>query len=141
MSQLELKISQGCQEPYIEFHVDEVDLGTLLKESLGKAGSEDVLPWQGIDYSISDTVLGEDARTKGSKRAILFACNCGCYACGSVFVDVHVDDATITLYNFSTHWRGEWVVAALGPIYFDRGQFEVAVSRLQSRLQEWRPAS
>ncbi len=141
MSNLDLKISEGCQEPYVEFHVDGADLAIRIKEAFGEASFDEALPWYGVDYSTSDTVLGEEARTKGAEGAILFACGCGCYACSGVFADVHVTDTTITFSNFSTWWRGGRAVAALDPVVFDRGQFEEAVSRLHFMIESWRPPS
>ena len=140
IAHLDLKIREGCQELYIEFHADGADLGTRIEEALGEAGFDDVLPWYGGDYSISETVLGEEARTSGAaESAILLACGCGQYACGGVSADVHVTNATITLSKFSTWRQGEWIVAALDPVVFDRGQFEEAIHRLKSMIEEWRP--
>ena len=136
---LDLRIRAGCSEPYIEFHVDGHDLGARIRQSLGEAGFNEVLPWPGGDYSISETVLGEAIRSQGGKKAILLACGCGCSGCSSVHADVDVADDKITFSNFVTwHWGGP-VRSALDPITFDRGQFEGAVARLQTMLEEWRP--
>lgn len=115
MAQLELKIIEGCQEPYIEYYVDGVNLGARIEEALGAAGFDNCLPWYGSDYSIDDTVLGEKARTQGLQGAIILACGCGCYACSGVSADVYVTESTIIFCHFSTWRRGERIVAPLEP--------------------------
>jgi hypothetical protein len=136
---LELKIRENREEPYIEFHVDGQDLGAVLKAVFGEAGFDDVLPWNGGDYSIGETVLGEQVRKHGAASAILFACGCGYYACSVVTTDVSVAQETITFSKFATPWRGGLAVAPLGPIVFDRRQFEEAVTALERAVAAWRP--
>jgi hypothetical protein len=77
VSTLLLKIREGCEEPYVEFHVDGEDFGSRVRAALGEAGFDDVLPWYGGDYKIDETVLGEPVRRSGAEGAILFACGCG----------------------------------------------------------------
>ena len=127
MAHLELKLIEGAQEPYVAFLVDGDDLGTRIKAALGKDGFDDVLPWPGGDYSPSDTVLGEEVRTKGAY---------GCYGCSGVTADVQVAGSTITLCSFTTYPQ---IVAPLGPVGFDRRQYEEAVARLMAEIEAWRP--
>jgi hypothetical protein len=139
VSHLELKIRENREEPYVEFHVDGQDLGAALMVAFGEAGIDDVLPWNGGDYAIGETVLGEQVRKHGAANAILFACGCGYFACSVVTTDVSVDQETIAFSRFATPWRGGLAVAALGPIVFDRRQFEEAVAALKRDLAAWRP--
>lgn len=139
MAQLELKIIEGCQEPYIEYYVDGVNLGARIEEALGAAGFDNCLPWYGSDYSIDDTVLGEKARTQGLQGAIILACGCGCYACSGVSADVYVTESTIIFCHFSTWRRGERIVAPLEPVEFDRARFLKAVKSLHSMITSWQP--
>src|SRR3982750_4387556 len=136
MRKLQLKVREGCQEPYIEFYVDGQNLGTQLSDACGGRSIEDVLPWYGIDYKISDTVFGEGVRRDGASSAILFACGCCVSACGVVFVRVTVDRERITLSEFSTGG----VVVPLAPLIFDRHQFDDAVRSVQRELESWRPS-
>lgn len=139
MSVLRLKIREGCEEPYVEFHVDGEDLGKRIESALGHAGFDDVLPWYGGDFKIEDTVLGESARRYGAEGAIFLACGCGYYACSGVFADVVVSNDTVTLRSFRT-WRGEQtLIAPVEPVVFNRDQFEAAVSQLEREIASWRP--
>jgi hypothetical protein len=139
MSTLVLKIREGCEEPYVEFHVDGDDLGKRVKAALGEAGFDDVLPWHGGDYKIDETVLGEPARRNGAEGAILFACGCGYYGCSGVFANVVVADDTIMIRDISTFRGGQRVVAPVSPIVFDRQQFDDAVRQLKFQIELWRP--
>lgn len=141
MSTLQLKIREGCEEPYVEFHVDGEDLGARIMAAFGDEGFDDVLPWYGIDYRIEDTVLGGTAPRDGARKAIIFACGCGCSACSSVWADVTADDDTITLSNFSTWRHARDIVASIEPVSFDRHQFESAVANLRRDVAEWRPTA
>ena len=138
MSTLLLKISEGCEEPYVEFYVDGEDLGTV-EAALGEAGFDDVLPWYGGDYAIEDTVLGEAAQRNGAERAIIFACGCGFYTCSGVFAEVVISGDTLILSEFSTWRGGQKVVAPISPIVFDRRQYDDAVRRLHDEVKAWRP--
>jgi len=139
MSTLLLKIREGCEEPYVEFHVDGEDLGSRVTAALGEAGFDDVLPWYGGDYKIDETVLGERARQNGAEGAILFACGCGYSACSAVFANVDVVGDTLTLREFST-WRGaQKVIASMAPVVFDRAQYDDAVRQLEREVETWRP--
>jgi hypothetical protein len=139
VSTLVLKIREGCEDPYVEIHVDAEDLGARVKAALGEAGFEDVLPWYGGDYTIDDTVLGGPVRRCGGEGAILFACGCGQFACGAVFANVVVDGDTLTLREIYAWRGGARVVAALPPVVFNRGQFEDAVRGLERDVAMWRP--
>ena len=141
MACLELKIRAGCQEPYVEFFVDGIDLGARVRESFGTAGYDEVLPYHGVDYSLSETVLGEEVRSHGAKSAIILACGCGCgcSACSSVRVNVALSEKTITFSNFSTWSQGKPVESNLGAVVFDRMQFEEAISGLQAMIEAWQP--
>jgi hypothetical protein len=139
VSKLCLKICEGCQEPYVEFHVDGEDLGTRVKAAPGGAGFDDVLPWYGGDYQIDETVLGERARRDGAAGAILFACGCGYSACSAVFADVVVAGDTLTLREFSTWRGGRKVIASIAPVVFDRPQFDDAARQLEREVESWRP--
>lgn len=134
-----LKIRGECEEPYIDFYVDGEDLGRRVKAALGEAGFEDCLPWNGIDYDIEETVIGESACRIGANGAVLFACGCGCYACGGVSADMLVRGDTITLQNISTWRGGKNVIAPMNPITFDRQQYEIAVAKLRNDVAAWRP--
>jgi hypothetical protein len=138
VSYLELKIRENCEEPYVEFHVDGQDLGAVLMAAFGEAGFDDVLPWNGGDYAIAETVLGAQVRKNGAASAILFACGCGYYACSVVTTDVTVDQETIAFSRFATPSRGGLAVAPLEPIVFDRRQFEEAVAALERAVAAWR---
>jgi hypothetical protein len=140
MATLTLTILPNCQELYVQFYVDAENLGTRVKSSLGQFGFDDVLPWNGGDYSISETVLGESARTKGTDKAILFACGCGQYGCSAVFARVESNDSSIVFAEFFTYARGERLVAPVAPVTFDRKQFESAVRQLEKAIEGWSPA-
>jgi hypothetical protein len=139
IARLELKVRDGCDEPYVEVYVDGEDIDVRLSAALGHDRFDGSLPWYGIDYSIDETVFGEAARRDGAGAAILFACGCGCAMCSSVSVSVVVDDATITLSHFVVSWGREQSVAAVDPIVFDRRQFEEAVAGLPGLVAAWRP--
>jgi hypothetical protein len=139
MSTLLLKISEGCDEPYVEFHVDGSDLGARVRAALGEAGYDDVLPWYGGDYKVDQTVLGEPARRGGAQDAILFACGCGHYACSGVSANVVVIADTLTIRDISTRHRGQRVEASIPPIIFDRRQIDEAVQQLEREIAAWRP--
>jgi hypothetical protein len=139
MSTLSLRILPNCYELYVEFYVDAENLGTRVKTSLGQFGFDNVLPWYGGDYSISETVLGESARTKGADEAILFACGCGQYACSAVFARVKSSDESIMFSEFFTYARGDRVLAAIEPVTFDRKQFDDAILQLEEDIKVWSP--
>lgn len=139
MAHLDLRIREGCEEPYIEIYADAVNLGDQISESFGSEGWDDVLPWWGTDYQISETVLGQEVWASGMKGAIILACGCGCHSCSGVNVDVAVNDDTIVFSNFTTWRYGGSIRSSLEPITFDRKQYEDAVRLLHHRIQEWRP--
>ena len=140
MPRLELKLRDGCQEPYVEFYIDGQDLGPRVMAALGEAGFDDVLPWYGGDYTREEAVLGTEARVKGLHGAVLFACGCGYWACSGVVADVEVTDDTVTIQRIFT-WRGNQRVAAdLEPLVFDRVQFDEAVRALERDIAVWRPS-
>jgi hypothetical protein len=139
MPTLHLKIREGCEEPYIEFHVDGEDLGRRVSQSFGEASSDDVLPWFGGDYILEETVLGDAVRARGSDQALFLACGCGHSACSGVWARVTVAGETITLSHFSTWCRRGRVEAALEPVVFDRRQLEDAVAQLRRDIESWRP--
>ena len=139
MSTLRLKIREGCEEPYVEFHVDGEDLGSRIKASLGEVGFDDVLPWYGGDYKLDETVLGRPARCNGAEGAILFACGCGYFDCSGVFANVVVTDDTLTIRDIFTWRGGQKVVAPIEPVVFDRVQFDDAVRQLEREIENWRP--
>jgi hypothetical protein len=134
-----LKIRQGCDAPYVEFHVDGQDLGARVRAALGEAGFDYVLPWYGGDYRIEETVLGEQVRRNGAEDAILFACGCGHHACSGVCADVVISGDTLALREFSTWRGGQKVIAPLDPVVFDRRQFDDAVRQLEREVEAWRP--
>ena len=139
MSTLLLKIREGCEEPYVEFHVDGEDLGSRVKAALGDAGFDDVLPWYGGDYEVDDTVLGIPVRRSGAEGAILLACGCGYSACSGVFANVVVAGDTLTIRDIFTWRGGRKVVAPIAPLVFDRAQFDDAVRQLEREVETWRP--
>jgi hypothetical protein len=139
MSTFRLKIREGCEEPYVEFHVDGEDLGARIMAALGDEGFDDVLPWFGGDYRIDDTVLGYKALHDGTRNAIMLACGCGQSACSSVWADVTATPDTITFSNFSTWRHGREIVAPVEPVSFERNQFASAVAKLQRDVEDWRP--
>ena len=69
MSTLVLKIREGCEQPYVEFHVDGEDLGARIMAAFGDEGFDDVLPWSGGDYGIEDTVLADNAGRRACAAA------------------------------------------------------------------------
>jgi len=139
VSILVLKIREGCEEPYVEFHVDGEDLGARIMAAFGSEGFDDGLPWFGGDYGIEDTVLGGKALKDGARKTILLACGCGQSACSSVQADITVTANTITLSNFSTWRHGHEIFAAVDAVSFDRRQFESAIAQLRREVAEWRP--
>ena len=138
VANLDLQIPSDAREPYVVIRVDGVDLGGRIKEALGDAGFDNVLPAWGMDFSLDDTVFGAEMRSKGRAGAILLACSCGMSGCSEVTADVHVTDTTVTWSGFAT-WRQKRVVAALDPVVFDRSQFEKAVTKLLVEVGEWAP--
>jgi hypothetical protein len=56
-----------------------------------------------------------------------------------VTADVSIDRETIAFSNFATPSRERLAVAPLGPIVFDRCQFEEAVAALERAVAAWRP--
>jgi hypothetical protein len=137
LSTLHLKIREGCEEPYVEFHVDGQDLGRRVAEAFGEASfDDDVLPWRGY---IEKTVLGQKTRKEGAEHAILFVCGCGEPTCRAVFADVIVAGDTITLQNFSTWHVRQTVVAPIEPIVFDRKQYNDAIQQLERDIANWHP--
>lgn len=139
MSTLRLKIREGCEEPYVEFHVDGEDLGSRVKAALGEAGFDDVLPWHGGDYKVDETVLGDAARRSGAEGAILFACGCGYFGCSGVFANVVISGDTLSIRDIFKWRGGRKVFAPMAPVVFDRGQFDDAVRQLQREIEAWRP--
>jgi hypothetical protein len=127
---LSLTLVEGCEEPYVRFLVDGKDLGQRLRAACSFA--DDVLPWRGIDYQIEDTVLGREVRTRGATDVILFACGCGCSACGSVTADVAVDQGRITLSHFTS---AAGVIKSVEPITFDLAQFNEAYHQLGRQIE------
>jgi hypothetical protein len=107
--------------------------------AFGKDGFDDVLPWFGLDYQLDDTVLGDKAVREGARKAIVFACGCGCFACSGVWADVTLDGDTITLSNFSTWRRGHDIVAPMEPVSFSRQQYESAIASLRQDVAKWQP--
>ncbi len=139
MSTLLLKISEGCQEAYVEFYVDRENLGERVKAALGGDGFDDVLPWFGGDYTIDQTVLGERMRRDGGESAILFACGCGYFGCSNVSASVVVSGTSLTLRDLFTWRGGRKVFAPIEPITFDRTQFDDAVVQLEREIAAWHP--
>jgi hypothetical protein len=134
-----MRIREGCEEPYIEFQVDGVDLGAILatafRATLPDGVFEDVLPWYGVDFDPFDTVLSPSVLEHGSLGALLLVCGCGCSACGSVSARVTVTDRDVTWSAFKTHFAGQLIEADVSPIRVDRSQFDAELAHLHLELQ------
>jgi hypothetical protein len=141
ISSLILRIPSPSHGPYVKFIVDGEDLGQRIKTSLGAEGFDDALPWEGSDFGLEDTVLGEPFIREGGKQAILLACGCGHYACSGIFANVTVTAETVTWSHFATWRHGREIIAPIAPVTFDRSQFEQAIAEVHRQAAQWRPVN
>jgi hypothetical protein len=69
---------------------------------------------------------------------VLLGCDCGEWGCWSLLAQVHVSTSTVIWRKFRNAHRPTWDLSSLGPLEFDRGQYESALRTTQRVL---RPAS
>lgn len=76
--------------------------------------------------------LGEPFLSEFDDRdAVLLGCICGDSGCWPLSADIEVGDSTVTWSRFRNVHTPNWDLSALGPLVFDRAQYESSLCRTQ----------